>query len=494
MKYVILLTLFLAGEASSIDFDWALAMAISGDAHHQLIVSEMYESGTGGAPQSKSMALEFLERAAKQGNPAHQLKLSLAFSNGSLGIKNLFQALAWARKAAKKGDISAMLITASILSDEKFELYDKNESLTWLVKAAEKSDDGTSKSAQARFAQARAQFLVGIRYETGDGVKENYSEALRLFKLAGNNGDEFAQNKLGMVYYQGKDVVENFAKSASWYEKSAKQGNPWAQAGLSGLYIIGQGVEIDFVKAYAWGLLAKAKGENVANWDILLTKVTTSQVNEAQALAQKYQQLEKWEMKTFNIDRLVVTSQSLRNNDCFAGGRHIFTLEGEIGPDSSFAMKELLSDYISCRDATLSTAAPIEVSLESGGGFLQDGYELGRVFREQGVTTVIKGDALCASSCAIAFLGGKKRVVEDSASILFHAPYSAHINSKGEKALTCDESKKGHRALREYYVSMTDLEYGDRLFNRTMKYCSADDGWRVTGSDAAKLYGISNAE
>ena len=489
MKYVILLTLLLAGEASSIDFDWALAMAISGDVNHQLIVSEMYESGTGGAPKSQSTALYFLKLAAKQGNPEHQLKLSRAFALGNLGIQNPFLALHWARKAAEQGDINAMLVTAVLLSDEQFELYDKNESLTWLVKAAEKSDDGTHKNAQAR-----AQFLLGIRYETGDGVKENYSEALRLWKLAGNNGDEFAQDRLGRVYYQGKGVVENFAKSASWYEKSAKQGVPFAQADLSGLYIIGQGVEIDFVKAYAWGLLAKAKGENVANWDFLLTKVTTSQVNEAQALAQKYQQLEKWEIKTFNIDRLVGTSQSLKEHDCFAGGRHIFTLEGEIGPDSSFAMKELLSDYISCRDATLSTTAPIEVSLESGGGFLQDGYELGRVFREQGVTTVIKGDALCASSCAIAFLGGKKRVVEDSASILFHAPYSAHINSKGEKALTCDESNKGHRALREYYVAMTDLEYGGRLFDRTMKYCSAEDGWRVTGSDAAKLYGISYAE
>ena len=486
MKYVILLTLLLAGEASSIDFDWALAMAKSGDVDHQLIVSSMYESGNGGAPQSKVMALEFLERAAMQGNPAHQLKLSKAFSLGSLGIQNPFQALHWARKAAEQGDINAMLVTAALLSDEQFELHDNIESLTWLVMAAEINDDGAGK-----FAQARAQFLLARRYEIGDGVKENYVEALKWFNRAANNGDQFAQDKLGLVYYIGKGVVENFVKSASWYDKSAKQGNPWAQSSLAAMYVIGQGVEVDFVKAYAWGLLATTEGQSVANWDFLLTKITTSQINEAQALAQKYQQLEKWEIKTFNIDRLLVTSQSLRKNDCFFGGRHIFTLEGEIGSDSSFAMKKLLSSYVSCRDATLSVIAPIEVSLQSGGGFLKDGYDLGRVFRDAGVTTVIKDDTLCASSCAIAFLGGKKRMVEDSASILLHAPYSVKINSKGEKALACDESKIGRRALREYYVSMTDLEHGDRLFDRTMKYCSADDGWRVTGSDAAKLYGIS---
>ena len=222
MKYVILLTLFLAGEASSIDFDWALAMAISGDVDHQLIVSEMYESGTGGAPQSQVMALEFLEMAAKQGNPAHQLKLSEAFSLGSLGIQNPFLALHWARKAAEQGHIGAMLITALLLSDEQFELNDKNESLTWLLKAAEKNDDGAS-----RVARARAQFLLARRYEIGDGVKENYSEALKWFKRAGNNGDQFGQFKLGSIYYLGQGVVENFTKSASWHDKSAKQGNPF---------------------------------------------------------------------------------------------------------------------------------------------------------------------------------------------------------------------------------------------------------------------------
>ena len=57
----------------------------------------------------------------------------------------------------------------------------------------------------------------------------------------------------------------------------------------------------------------------------------------------------------------------------------------------------------------------------------------------------------------------------------------------------------GHRALcaltltelNAYYREMTDAETGNRLFERTMWYCSADDGWVVKGASAAELYGIA---
>ena len=44
--------------------------------------------------------------------------------------------------------------------------------------------------------------------------------------------------------------------------------------------------------------------------------------------------------------------------------------------------------------------------------------------------------------------------------------------------------------LKNYYVEMTDKDTGERLFERTMWYCSASDGWVVTGGAAAELYGI----
>ena len=40
-------------------------------------------------------------------------------------------------------------------------------------------------------------------------------------------------------------------------------------------------------------------------------------------------------------------------------------------------------------------------------------------------------------------------------------------------------------------LEMMSDEVGDRLFERTMWYCSAEDGWVVKGDSAAELFGIA---
>jgi len=46
------------------------------------------------------------------------------------------------------------------------------------------------------------------------------------------------------------------------------------------------------------------------------------------------------------------------------------------------------------------------VYLSSAGGNLYEGMRLGMFFRERRIKTVVEGGGLCASACAIAFLGG----------------------------------------------------------------------------------------
>jgi hypothetical protein len=50
------------------------------------------------------------------------------------------------------------------------------------------------------------------------------------------------------------------------------------------------------------------------------------------------------------------------------------------------------------------------VFLDSPGGNAMTGYQLGYLFKEEGVTTIIGGDASCFSACAVAFLGGEAKV------------------------------------------------------------------------------------
>ena len=74
---------------------------------------------------------------------------------------------------------------------------------------------------------------------------------------------------------------------------------------------------------------------------------------------------------------------------------------------------------------------------------------------------------------------------------MFHAPYFSGKNGYGARDINCEAGKESLSELKNYYTTMTDKEAGERLFERTIWYCSADDGWVVTGGAAAVLYGIA---
>ena len=88
---------------------------------------------------------------------------------------------------------------------------------------------------------------------------------------------------------------------------------------------------------------------------------------------------------------------------------------------------------------------------------------MGETFRERGVTTVIDDQEVCASSCAVAFLGAADRIVEGKGQIMFHAPYFSGKNEYGQRDIDCDVGEESLNELKDYYISMTDKELGASL-------------------------------
>lgn len=196
--------------------------------------------------------------------------------------------------------------------------------------------------------------------------------------------------------------------------------------------------------------------------------------------------------ETFNIDRLQIrTVIETENPSCSSGTINKVYLSGVIGPDSSFAMQRILKKMLPCKDASGEIIVPTLVSLKSGGGILDHGYQLGLTLRSMKAATIVESDNICASSCAVAFLGGKSRRVEDGGTILLHAPYFSGKNEYDSRDVNCEVGDVPLNELESYYKKMTDDETGARLFDRTLWYCSSEDGWVITGGAAAKLYGIS---
>jgi TPR repeat protein len=131
------------------------------------------------------------------------------------------------------------------------------QTLEELKKAAEKGD-------------AEAQYNLGVAYERGDGVPQDYEEAAAWFHKAAEQGHMWAQGLLGMMYYEGRGVAQDDARAAHWHRKAAEQGLAGAQGILGLMYYEGRGVAQDYVQAYVWLNLAAADkwelAKDIAKW------------------------------------------------------------------------------------------------------------------------------------------------------------------------------------------------------------------------------------
>ena len=124
-------------------------------------------------------------------------------------------------------------------------------------------------------------------YHTGEGVPEDYREAVKWWRKAAEQGYAEAQFNLGGMYAKGEGVPEDYQEAVKWCRMAAEQGVARAQYNLGVMYQNGKGVLEDYVKAYAWMNLAGAQGDEKApkGKDWLREKMTTEQVAEAQRLS-----------------------------------------------------------------------------------------------------------------------------------------------------------------------------------------------------------------
>jgi len=191
-------------------------------------------------------------------------------------------------------------------------------------------------------------------------------------------------------------------------------------------------------------------------------------------------------------DKLKVRHVRMKNETCVSGYKDHLEIAGEIGPDSTEAVRRLLPQLHKCISKSEEGFYVSNVYLSSRGGYLSDGFEMGRLFRKHSVKTKITGGQKCLSSCAIAFLGGLFRTIEYDGELMFHAPYisSGYLSMNGGLAIDC--SDRGQVSdLSDYYKSVLDKKTAEYLLTRTMSYCSSRDGWTLN-ADGARLLGIIN--
>lgn len=108
-------------------------------------------------------------------------------------------------------------------------------------------------------------------------------------KQKAEQGDANSQCNLGFCYYKGNGVEQDYKQAVYWYRKAAEQGIGRAQYNLGVCYYRGLGVAEDHIEAYKWILLAEEKGEDVSKLKKpLQNKLSLDEVEEAQRRAKEF--------------------------------------------------------------------------------------------------------------------------------------------------------------------------------------------------------------
>ena len=89
-------------------------------------------------------------------------------------------------------------------------------------------------------AEAENYYQLGLQYEDGDRVPQNYAGARNWYRKAADMGHAEAQVRLGYLYIAGAGGDENEREAAKWFIRAAEQGLAMAQYIAGTLYFEGE--------------------------------------------------------------------------------------------------------------------------------------------------------------------------------------------------------------------------------------------------------------
>ncbi len=200
-------------------------------------------------------AYDVFVSAAEKGLAEAQCELGYMYAEGLGVTQDPEKSEHWYRMAANQGNGSALVSLGLMYYDGTVVSKNRLEAAKLWIRALD---------IYPRTWHTDVEFLLGDMYLNGDGVAQDYGEALRYLTRSANAGNAVAQNNLAYMYAVGKGVEKNHQKAVEWGMKSAMQGNAQAQLSVAGAYKRGEGVEQDYEKAFEWMEKAAMQGDAVA--------------------------------------------------------------------------------------------------------------------------------------------------------------------------------------------------------------------------------------
>ncbi len=146
-------------------------------------------------------------------------------------------------------------------------------------------------AVEAEKGSAAAQNNLAVMYATGEGTRQDYTQAAKWYQKAGEQGHAVAQYNLGALYERGLGVPADPVAAKVWYEMAAAQGDAWAQLSLGQLLTKDPAAA---AAAYKWLYLASVGDDDEAKalaksaLERVARKLTPAQLAEATAAVRSW--------------------------------------------------------------------------------------------------------------------------------------------------------------------------------------------------------------
>lgn len=124
--------------------------------------------------------------------------------------------------------------------------------------------------ARVARGEAEAANALGNMYAFGQGVGQDFAEAIRLYQIAADGGTPVANFNLGLMYETGRGVAPDAGAAFRFYFKAAEKGVAAAQFNVGNMYANGIGVPKDDFEALLWFRQAADQGLAEAQYNLAL--------------------------------------------------------------------------------------------------------------------------------------------------------------------------------------------------------------------------------
>ncbi|MFY9558914.1 MAG: GAF domain-containing protein [Terriglobales bacterium] len=137
---------------------------------------------------------------------------------------------------------------------------------------------------------SKSQQVVAAASVPNTANPSTQTKTLEGARTLAEQGNADAQWNLGVRYHTGEGVPQDDTQAVQWFQRAAEQGHVTAQATLGAYYWAGRGVPQDLSKAYFWSVLALAQGDvgSKSRLEGLASQMSRSQITVAR------QQAEDW--------------------------------------------------------------------------------------------------------------------------------------------------------------------------------------------------------